>query len=340
MKRSTRPRPLSIVFVAYDGANVIDLGGPFEVFARATAVLRESGRSHPGYTLSIVARRAGPIVTSSGLRILPHGTPANHRGPVDTLFVVGGAGSREAAKDDALLRWLRRTAARARRYGSGCTGAFVLAAAGLLDGKRATTHWKSARELAEKHPLVRVDPGPIFVKEQGVFTSAGVSAGIDLALSLVEDDLGSEVALAVARNMVLYLRRPGDQSQYSAPLRLQGMHAPSMRDLVSWATEHPAGDLSVPALARRAGLSPRQLSRVFKNEVGVSPAHAVESLRIEAAQQALCTSRHSLDEVAVRSGFGSAEVMRRAFLRVLKLTPSDYRARFGLAPATAMERAS
>jgi transcriptional regulator GlxA family with amidase domain len=341
MRRGHRHKPLSVVFVAYEGMNAIDLSGPLEVFATATRLLRESGKTHPGYALTIVAAKPGAIVTSSGLHVLPHATIAEHRSRgVDTLFVVGGFGSREAAKVPALLQWLRRTAPGARRYGSVCTGAFVLAAAGLLDGRRVATHWNAARELADKHPQVRVDPAPIFVKDGNVFTSAGVSAGIDLALSLVEDDLGSEIALAIAKYMVLYLRRPGDQSQYSAPLRLQQSSTRSMRDLISWAAEHPSDDLSVPVLARRAALSPRQLSRVFKSELGVSPAHAVEALRIEAAQRTLCASRHSLEEVAGRSGFPSADVMRRTFLRVLKVTPSDYRARFGLEGVAAMDRAS
>jgi len=330
MPRSAhRPKPLTVVFVTYDGGNGVDLVGPVEVFGRATRVLREQGHAHPGYATTVVAPHAGPISLSSGLRIVPDGTLAAFRGAIDTLVLTGGVGSRAAAGNEALLTWTRGHARRARRYGSVCTGAFILAAAGLLDGKRAATHWNWAHELAEKYPRVRVDPAPIFIKEDNVFTSAGVSAAIDLALSLVEDDLGAEIALAVARTMVIYLRRPGDQSQFSAPLRLQQAAAPQVRDLISWAAEHPAQDLSVPALARRVGLSERQLSRVFKSELGESPARAIEALRVEAAGHALASSRASLDEVAARTGFQSAEVMRRAFLRLIRLNPSAYRARFG-----------
>jgi transcriptional regulator GlxA family with amidase domain len=215
-----------------------------------------------------------------------------------------------------------------RRLGSVCTGAFLLAEAGLLDGRTVSTHWSRAAELARRYPRLRVEEDRIWVRDGNVYTSAGVSAGMDLALALIEEDLGAEVALGVARAMVMYLRRPGDQSQYSAPLRLQAASTPSVRDLVAWAADHPSSDLSVPALARRVGKSPRHLTRVFKSELGVAPAEAVEQLRLEAARRLLQQSEASLEEVASRSGFGSAEVLRRAFLRVLHVTPSAYRARF------------
>ncbi|HWL87374.1 MAG TPA: GlxA family transcriptional regulator [Polyangiaceae bacterium] len=317
------------MLVTYDDGNGVDLVGPAEVFARANSVLREAGRRHPGYATTIVAPHAGPVTLTAGLRIVPDGDTASFRGPIDTLVVTGGSGSRALAKDEAFCAWISKQARRARRYGSVCTGAFVLAAAGLLDGRRAATHWIAAAELAANYPRVHVDAASLFVKEGNLFTSAGVSAAIDLALALVEDDLGADVALAIARYMVLYLRRPGDQSQYSAPLRLQQTAAPEVRDLISWATEHPAHDLSVSALARRIGMSARQLSRVFKTELGESPARAVEALRVEAAEHALISSRASLDEVAAKTGFQSAEVMRRAFLRITRINPSDYRARFG-----------
>jgi transcriptional regulator GlxA family with amidase domain len=204
----------------------------------------------------------------------------------------------------------------------------LLAEAGLLDGRTATTHWSRAAELARSYPRIRVEEDRIWVRDGNVYTSAGVSAGMDLALALIEEDLGPELALHVARAMVMYLRRPGDQSQYSAPLRLQAAQTPSVRELVAWAAEHPASDLSVPALARRVGKSPRHLTRVFRKELGVAPAEAVEQLRLEAARRALQQSGAGLEEVASRCGFGSAEVLRRAFLRALHVTPSAYRARF------------
>jgi transcriptional regulator GlxA family with amidase domain len=230
--------------------------------------------------------------------------------------------------DQGVIRWLRRMADRVRRLGSVCTGAFLLAEAGVLDGRAATTHWSRAAELARRYPRVRVEEDRIWVRDGNVYTSAGVTAGMDLALALIEEDLGADVAVAVARAMVMYLRRPGDQSQYSAPLRLQAAETPSVRALVGWAAEHPAADLSVPALARRIGKSPRHLTRVFRKELGVAPAEAIEQLRLEAARRALQQSADGLDSIAAKCGFGSAEVLRRVFLRTLHVTPSAYRARF------------
>ncbi|WP_394824821.1 GlxA family transcriptional regulator [Pendulispora albinea] len=324
------PKPRSVVFVTYEDASGLDLTGPFEVFAQATSMLRDSGSRHPGYAITVLSPNDGPVRASSGLRIVPDTSLARFRGPIDTLIVTGGKGRRQAS-NEAMLAWLAKWAPRARRYGSVCTGAFLLAAAGLLDGRRVTTHWNRTAQLAQEHPLVHVEAERIFVKDGNVFSSAGVSAGMDLALALVEDDAGPELALAIARYLVMYLRRPGDQSQFSAPLRLQRAKAPTVRDLISWATENPAEDLSVPALARRIGMSERQLSRVFKIEIGESPARAIEALRVEAAEHALASSRASLDEVASKTGFRSAEVMRRAFMRIAHVNPSVYRARFGAA---------
>jgi transcriptional regulator GlxA family with amidase domain len=277
----------------------------------------------------VVASAPGPLVASSGLRVLVDATIDQVRGPIDTLVVTGGRGVHRACQDAALVAWLRRRARHARRYGSVCTGAFLLAHAGLLDGRRVTTHWSATADLAARYPRVSVEPDPIYIRDGDVFTSAGVTAAIDLALALVEEDFGSDVALAIARTLVMYLRRPGGQSQYSAPLRLSAAQAPAVRDLVSFAVEHPSDDLSVPALARRLGKSPRQLSRLFRRETGRSPAEVIEQIRLETAQRALTTSRAGLEAVAEQAGYGSAEVMRRAFVRLLGTTPSDYRARFG-----------
>ena len=329
MTRSAFPAaPLRIALFAYPDVQALDLSGPLEMFARATRVLREEGRAHPGYALAVVGTEAGPIAASSGFRFLPDATFGALRGAVDTLLVVGGRGVDAVLANRAALAWLRRMAGRVRRLGSICTGAFALAEAGLLDGRTATTHWSRAAELARRYPRVRVEEDRIWVRDGEVYTSAGVTAGMDLALALIEEDLGAELALAVARAMVMYVRRPGDQSQYSAPLRLQAAATPSVRELVAWAAEHPAADLSVPALAHKVGKSPRHLTRVFRKELGVAPAEAVEQLRLEAARRALQQSAASLEEVAARCGFGSAEVMRRAFLRTLHVTPSAYRARF------------
>jgi transcriptional regulator GlxA family with amidase domain len=313
---------------AYPDVQALDVSGPFELFARATRLLSEEGRSHPGYSLTIVGTQPGPIAASSGFRFLPDTTFRALRSGVDTLLVVGGRGVDALLGDGAALGWLRRMSGRVRRLGSVCTGAFLLAEAGLLDGRTATTHWSRAAELARRYPKIRVEEDRIWVRDGNVYTSAGVSAGMDLALALIEDDLGADLALEVARAMVMYLRRPGDQSQYSAPLRLQAAATPSVRQLVAWAAEHPAADLSVPALARRVGKSPRHLTRVFRKELGIAPAEAIEQLRLDTARRALQQSDASLEEVAARAGFGSAEVLRRAFLRALHVTPSAYRARF------------
>jgi len=321
-------RPVRIALLAYPGVQGLDLSGPLELFARATRLLRDEGRSHPGYSLVVVGTEEGPIAASSGFRFVPDTTFRTVRGGVDTLLVVGGLGIDAVLGDEAVLAWLRRMAGRVRRIGSVCTGAFLLAESGLLDGRTATTHWSRAAELQRRYPKVRVEEDRIWVRDGDVYTSAGVSAGMDLALALIEEDLGAEVALAVARAMVMYLRRPGDQSQYSAPLRLQAAQTPSVRELIAWAAEHPETDLSVPALARRVGKSPRHLTRVFRRELGIAPAEAVEQLRLEAARRALQQSPAGLEEVAARCGFGSAEVLRRAFLRALHVTPSAYRARF------------
>jgi len=330
---ATPKAPLKVAFLVYPDGQHLDLSGPFEILARATRILGEMGRSHPGYALTTLATSRGPITATSGFRFLADRHYAEHRGALDTLIVTGGRGIDAFLGDKSLLDWLRKLAPKVRRLGSVCTGAFLLAEAGLLDGKHVATHWKRSAELQERYPRVIVEADPIYVRDGRLITSAGVTAGMDLALSLVEEDLGADVALEVARAMVVYLRRPGGQSQYSAPLRLQKTEVPAVRELISWALENPNQDLSVPALAKKVGTSPRNLTRIFQRELGQSPAHAVEALRLEAAQRALLQSRASLEEVAERAGFGSAEVMRRTFLRLRSVTPSDYRARFGATAA-------
>jgi transcriptional regulator GlxA family with amidase domain len=324
----TSDEPLRVALFAYPGIQALDLSGPLEMFARATRLLRDEKRAQRGYAITVVGTEAGPIAASSGFRFVPDTTFRDLRGSVDTLLVVGGTGVNAAVADPAVLAWLRRIGGRVRRLCSVCTGAFLLAEAGLLDGRAATTHWSRAAELARRYPRIRVEEDRIWVRDGNVYTSAGVTAGMDLALALIEEDLGAEVAVAVARAMVMYLRRPGDQSQYSAPLRLQSAETPSVRALVGWAAEHLAADLSVPALARRVGKSPRQLTRVFREDLGVAPAEAIEQLRVEAARRALQQSDDGLEAIASKCGFGSAEVLRRVFLRTLHVTPSAYRARF------------
>jgi transcriptional regulator GlxA family with amidase domain len=242
--------------------------------------------------------------------------------------VAGGQGVSEAERDERLIGWLRRAAGRSRRVASVCTGAFLLARAGLLEDRRATTHWAACRTLQRRYPGVRVETEPIFVRDGNVYTSAGVTAGIDLALALVEEDLGNRAALEVARALVLFVRRPGGQRQFSTSLAGQTAERPSLRELQAWITDHLGEDLSVSALADRAFMSERNFARVFRREVGVSPAAYVESLRVERAKLLLQSTPLSVREVGRRCGFGTVETLRRSFARAVGASPADYRSRF------------
>jgi transcriptional regulator GlxA family with amidase domain len=318
-----------VALVAFPGAQVLDVTGPLEVFSQASRRLFETTkRSEPAYTLEVVARRAGPIATSSGIRLLADRAVGEVRGGLDTLLVAGGAGTVAAMKDELLLAWLRRMARRVRRLGSVCSGTFLLAEAGLLDGRRATTHWQFCRELAQRYPRVAVEEDPIFVRDGNVYTSAGVTAGMDLALALVEEDHGRGLALAVARQLVLFLTRPGGQSQFSAQLSVQAADREPLRAVQLWIADHLDADLSVPVLARRAAMSERNFSRRFTHEIGATPGAFVLRARVEGARRRLEESSEGVDAIAAQCGFGSAEVMRRAFLRTLRVPPSAYRMRF------------
>jgi transcriptional regulator GlxA family with amidase domain len=316
-----------VVLVVFDGVQSLDVTGPLEVFSGAA-------RLRPGsYEVLVTGPRAGTITTNSGLAIGVPRRLGSLRGPIDTLVIAGGSGVHAAARDRTFVNAVARAAGRARRVTSVCTGAFLLAEAGLLAGKRATTHWASCSLLAEHHPDTEVDPEPIFVRDGDVWTSAGVTSGIDLALALVEDDVGPEVAREVARWLVVYLQRPGGQSQFSAPLRLVPPARPALRDLLAWIAEHPDADCSVAALSRRAAMSERTLARAFRAECGTTPAEHVESIRLEAARRLLETSDLTVAAVATRCGFGTVETMHRAFQRALHVTPNDYRRRFRATPA-------
>ncbi len=325
---SNAPQPHRVSMVAFDGANVVDVTGALEVFSTANRVLDGLHRRGPRYAVEVVAASAGPVVMSCGVQLVAERALGRMRGRVDTLMVAGGLGTRSAIDDAALVAAIRRQAERASRVASVCTGAFLLAEAGLLDGRRAVTHWGSCDALARRHPNVRVETDPIFVRDGDVWTSAGVTAGLDLALALVEDDHDRDVALAVARSMVFYLKRPGGQSQFSVQLDAQLAAREPIRDAQSFVHDHPEADLTVPALARRVAMSPRHFARAFAREVGTTPARYVERARVEAARRRLEETDHGLDEVAAACGFGSGEVMRRAFLRVLEVGPSAYRSRF------------
>lgn len=309
---------------------MLDVAGPLQVFASANDSARASGGPVP-YAPRVVASRGEPVVASAGLGLVADPLPDPGEA-VDTLVVAGGTGVYAAAEDGALLAWLGARATRARRVASVCTGAFLLGSAGLLEGKRAVTHWTRCAGLARRFPSARVEADPIFIRDGRLWTSAGVTAGIDLALALVEQDLGRAAALAVARHLVVFLKRPGGQAQFSAALSLQ--HADGggrFAALHAWIMDHPGADLTVPALATRAGMSERGFLRHHRAQTGLTPARAVERLRVEAARGLLADTRLPVKRIAARCGFGSEETMRRSFLCLLAATPQAYRERFAAA---------
>jgi transcriptional regulator GlxA family with amidase domain len=311
-----------ILFAVVPDFQVLDLAGPYEVYAQ---LQRRIG----GQSLQVVGIGDGPLVSSGGLAVQPTATiDACDDEPVDTLIAVGGDGVFGACEDERFVDWFTRTSQRARRTASVCSGAFVLARAGLLDGHRAVTHWAHCERLAQQYPGITVDPDPIFVREGEVWTSAGVTAGIDLALAMVEDDHGPDMARAIARQLVMFVQRPGGQAQFSAQMTAQRPARASLRDIQAWLTDHLDGDLTVPTLAARAGMSERNFTRVFRAETGQTPAAYVEAARIEAARRLLETTDASIGAVARACGFGTVETLHRSFRRILRATPNEYRIRF------------
>jgi transcriptional regulator GlxA family with amidase domain len=328
MPKSPRssPNPVRVIEVlAYPSVQLLDVTGPLQVFASANDLVVGAGGTPP-YVLRVVAQ-GGSATASAGLGLAVDPLPPIGAA-LDTLMIAGGQGVEAAAADPMLVDWVRERAGDARRIASVCTGAFLLAACGLLDGRRAATHWSVCSELARRFPAVRVEADPIFVCDGPVWTSAGVTAGIDLTLALVEQDLGRSVALAVARYLVVFLKRPGGQAQFSAALSLQAAED-KFGGLHAWINAHLADALSLPMLAAQAGMSERSFSRHYAEATGLTPGRAVERLRVEAARQLLSESRLPVKRISQRCGFGSEETMRRSFLRLLAATPQDYRARFG-----------
>ena len=321
------PLMKKVVMLSVPPAQGIDVLGPLEAFGIASRMLQES-TGRPGYQTELVTNATElALPTSSGVSLMAHRHYWQVKGRIDTLLIAGGAGTRGPG-DPALLAWLRKTAKQARRVCSICTGAFLLADAGLLDGKRATTHWRFVASFARKHPRVSWDPNPIFVQDGNIYTSAGISAGMDLSLALVEEDYGSALALSVARHMVIFLRRPGSQAQFSVALAAQAAERKSLQELQVWIAENLAKDLSVEALAARAAMSTRNFARVFTRELGQTPARYVERVRVESARAQLAATEDSVDEIAARCGFSSAELLRRSFVRQFKIAPSQYRRHF------------
>jgi len=319
--------------VAGNGTQILDVAGPAEVFSRCERLLRAARPGAPAaYGLRLISSNSGtPLVeTTTGITLTCHGPYDRVREAPDTLLVAGGEQFEALDCTPHFLAWLARYGKRARRLGSICTGAFALAGAGLLDGRRCTTHWEFAERLARAFPRVIVDPDPIWIRDGNVATSAGVTAGMDLALALVEEDHGAQIALQIARELVLYLRRPGTQTQFSAPLAAQLAERRPLRELQLWLPDNLTSDLSTEALAARAQMSVRNFGRAFRREVGLTPAKYVDRLRVEAACLRLADSTQKMQRIAVQCGFHSPEVMRRTMMRVIHITPDNYRARFGV----------
>lgn len=318
-----------IVILTFPDGQALDVIGPLEVFAGAAEALQRQGATRPGYQISIAAASRRPLRMSSGVSLVPDRALAEVPRDLDTLIIAGGRGARRAAALPEIVVGVARLARRARRVASVCTGTFVLAAAGLLDGRRATTHWAYCDQLAAAHPAITVERDPIYVRDGAIWTSAGVTAGMDLALAMVEDDLGRDLAMLVARHLVMFVRRAGGQSQFSAQLAVQTAEREPIRELQAWISDHPDAALDVPALAGRAAMSVRHFTRVFRAQVGVSPASYVERIRVETARRLLETTARSIEAVAAAAGFGTPESLRRAFARGVGLSPREYRARFG-----------
>jgi transcriptional regulator GlxA family with amidase domain len=323
-------RSRRILIVAAPGSQVLDVVGPLQIFVRAAELVAQR---YPliveAYRVEVVTTCKGKsIPTSCGIKLTGDRDFGSVRGQVDTLLVAGGSDIEAGSYQPALVQWLRSMAPKVRRLGSICTGAFLLGRAGLLNGRNITTHWKYCAELASLYPQAMVDPDPIFVCDGNLYTSAGVTAGMDMALAFVEDDFDSSLALDVAREMVLYLRRPGGQSQFSAALSFQKSDRQEFRELERWVLDHLDSDLSVDLLSRRAAMSSRNFSRVFALEMGTTPARFVEHLRVDAARRLLEQSSAGLEQIAKECGFGSADVMRRVFERIMGTSPSTYRGHF------------
>jgi transcriptional regulator GlxA family with amidase domain len=313
----------TIAIVAVPGVQLLDVSGPLDVFAEANL-----HGSQPCYRLVVIGAQEGPVQSSSGVRLLPDWTiPNAAAGRIDTLIVAGCPNAAETSPPPALLAWLSLQASRTRRLGSVCSGAFLLAATGLLDGRRVTTHWAVADQLAATFPEIRVEPDALYVRDGPIRTSAGVTAGLDLALALVEEDLGRDVAMKVAAQLVMFFKRPGGQMQFSRGREAVPAGRAALQEAQRWIAANPQGDHAVRALAKRVGLSPRHFARLFRSEVGLTPAAWVERARVSAAQKLLETGELSPKQVAPKCGFADTDTLRRAFVRQLGVTPAEYRKR-------------
>jgi transcriptional regulator GlxA family with amidase domain len=319
----------TIAIVAMPDVQLLDVSGPFDVFAEANRQRRT-----PAYRLLVVASAPGAVRSSSGARLVPdHVIGDAGDEAIDTLLVAGSPGAAVVRPDPNVVAWLRRTVPRTRRYGSVCAGAFILAATGLLDGRRITTHWAVARQLAERYPSITVDEDAIHVRDGRLRTAAGVTAGLDLALALVEEDLGRDLAMMVAGQLVMFFRRPGGQMQFSRRAEAVPVGRSALQEVQRWVAANPGADHSVASLAGRMEISPRHFARLFHSEVGITPAAWVEVTRVSAARRLLENGLGTPKQVAARCGFADADTMRRAFARQIGVTPAEYRKRYAKVPA-------
>lgn len=320
-------KPRRIGIVGFDQVDALDLVGPAEAFASARV---NDPKGNPGraYDVVVLGLTKSRFVAESGIVFQPQ-TTLLAAPRLDTIIIPGGAGLRRVDTNRAVARWVEDRAGKARRVVSICTGIYALAASGLLNGRRVTTHWRFAADVAHRFPELRVQPNALFIRDGDFYTSAGVTAGIDLALALIEEDLGREAALRVARDLVVYLKRPGGQDQYSEPLRFQTMANDRLTELASWIATNPQHDLSIPALANRACLSPRHFVRRFKATFGQSPGAFVQDRRLDEARRRLTAENVSIDAIAASVGFQSADAFRRAFRHRFRITPGRYRRNFG-----------
>ena len=318
----------TIHVLAFANVQLLDVTGPLQVFASANDIASQQGQPPP-YVPTVIASGGGAVMSSAGLALLAELLPDEGS---DTLIIAGGWGVYAAAQDAPLVAWVREHARGCRRVASVCTGAFLLAASGWLDGRRVVTHWTRCEQLAQQHPQLHVEPNPIFIHDGPVWTSAGVTAGIDLALAMVEEDLGRTMALEVARQLVVFLKRPGGQSQFSVTLSLQ-QEGNRFDELHAWISENLTQDLGIPTLALQAGMSERSFVRHYRADTGQTPARAIELIRVETARRLLGDTGVPIKRVAVQCGFGSEETLRRSFLRAMGVTPQAYRERFSVSAA-------
>ena len=323
--RGQAPASRVIAVAAYKGVSLLDLAGPLEAF-RVASVCGAQADRRVAYECVVVSMLGGPVMTADGVEPVTKSTRSLSKTPIDTLIVPGAFAVDDVTGDRGLVQWVRRRAPTCRRVCSVCIGSFLLVAAGVLDGRRAATHWMHAPLVATRHPRVTVDPDSIFVRDGRVWSSAGVTAGIDLALDLIEEDAGCSVAMGVARILVAYLKRAGSQSQYSTLLAAQAQSESEIfSDLERWVSEHLKADVRVDALAERVHMSPRNFARVYSEKRGRTPAKMVEAIRLEAARRRLEETDDRFDSISENCGFRDEEQMRRAFSRNLKISPREYR---------------